>query len=233
MAEAETGVMGDRVTEVAEKKVPWAAKRRHGTLPGSTQCPTSHPGAPPAARASRQSALWMTRDAPPSQEEATAAKVEVAEAEVDGTRTKDGAGRAGAGAGAEGAASAAGAAAAVHRGGASRNQNSQFLASTRRKLSPHPRRRTRHRRRNGTDLSTGTSVVVVPRVVAVEATVGGETEVVARVAEARVVVVVVRVVVVAAAAAAVARRVGATLEGEVASKAAASKCPSTGRRSGR
>ena len=95
MAEAETGVMGDRVTEVAEKKVPWAAKRRHGTLPGSTQCPTSHPGAPPAARASRQSALWMTRDAPPSQEEATAAKVEVAEAEVDGTRTKDGAGRAG------------------------------------------------------------------------------------------------------------------------------------------
>ena len=220
MAEAETGVMGDRVTEVAEKKVPWAAKRRHGTLPGSTQCPTSHPGAPPAARASRQSALWMTRDAPPSQEEATAAKVEVAEAEVDGTRTKDGAGRAGAGAGAEGAASAAGAAAAVHRGGTSRNHNSQFLASTRRKLSPHPRRRIRHRRRNGTDLSTGTSV-------------GGETEVVARVAEARVVVVVVRVVVVAAAAAAVARRVGATLEGEVALKAAASKCPSTGRRSGR
>ena len=69
-------------------------------------------------------------------------------------------------------------------------------------------------------MSTGTSV-------------GGETEVVARVAEARVVVVVVRVVVVVAAAAAVARRVGATLEGEVALKAAASKCPSTGRRSGR
>ena len=76
-------------------------------------------------------------------------------------------------------------------------------------------------------------MVVVPRVVLLEATVGGETEVVARVAEARVVVVVVRVVVVVAAAAAVARRVGATLEGEVASKAAASKCPSTGRRSGR
>ena len=130
MAEAETGVMGDRVTEVAEKKVPWAAKRRHGTLPGSTQCPTSHPSAPPAARASHQSALWMTPDAPPSQE-AVAAVMEVTEAGADGTNK--GAARAGAGAGAEGAVSAAGAAAAVHRGGAFRNRNSPFLASTHRK----------------------------------------------------------------------------------------------------
>ena len=69
----------------------------------------------------------MTPDAPPSQE----AVAEVTEAGADGTNK--GAARAGAGAGVEEAASAAGAAAAVYRGGASRNQNSPFLASTHRK----------------------------------------------------------------------------------------------------